>query len=383
MYTFSSLKNYLDTILVREKIPGFDCRVLHKGSEVFSYHAGFADKENNIPMKGDEFFYIYSASKPICCAAALHAFEEGKFLMGHPLWWYLPEFKDIKLKIPQPDGKIKYEPIKGEIKIHDLFNMTAGLNYDCSSPEIREAVRNNPSAPTREIVRAIAKMGVDFEPGTRWQYSLCHDVLACLVEVATGVKFADYVKKVIFEPLGMKNSTYHPTKEMIEKMCAQYRFNYSTNMPDRVEKKNDYIFGDEYDSGGAGVFTTVDDYVKFAYALTNYGVGANGARILSKATVNLMRTNTLPVGTKMYEDCSSWMSNHEYGYGFGVRTKIGVGRGGNLTSIGEFGWDGAAGFLVSVDPEKQITIVYAQQMLNPQHDCTHNKIKNFVNQIIE
>ena len=383
MYTFSSLKNYLDTILVREKVPGFDCRVLHNGSEIFSYHAGYADKENEIPMKGDEYYYIYSASKPICCAAALHAFEEGKFLMGHPLWWYLPEFKDIKLKVPQPDGTIKYEPIKGEIKIHDLFNMTAGFNYDCSSKEIREAVKNNPSAPTREIVKAIAKMGVDFEPGTRWQYSLCHDVLACLVEVSTGVKFADYVKKVIFEPLGMTSSTYHPTKEMIEKMCAQYRFNYSTNLPDRVEKTNDYIFGDEYDSGGAGVFTTVDDYVKFAYALTNYGVGANGARILSKATINLMRSNTLPIGSKMYEDCSSWMSNHEYGYGFGVRTKIGVGRGGNLTSIGEFGWDGAAGFLVSADPEKQITIVYAQQMLNPQHDCIHNKIKNFVNQIIE
>ena len=366
----------MDTILVREKVPGFDLRVLHKGNEVFSYHAGYNDKENKIPMKGNEYYYIYSASKPICCAAALHAFEEGKFLMGHPLWWYLPEFKDIKFRGTDT-------PIKGEILIHDLFTMTAGFNYDCESKEIKEAVKNNPKAPTREIARAIAKMGVDFEPGTRWQYSLCHDVLAALVEVATGVKFADYVKKVIFEPLGMTNSTYHPTKEMIDNMCQQYRFNYSTGEPDRIEKTNSYIFGPDYDSGGAGVTTTVDDYVKFAYAMTNYGVGLNGARILSKATVNLMRTNTLPVGSQKFEDCNSWMSNREYGYGFGVRTKIGVGRGGNLTSIGEFGWDGAAGFMVSIDPEKQITIVYAQQMLNPQHDCTHNKIKNFVNQIIE
>lgn len=376
MYTFSALKNYMDTILVREKVPGFDLRVLHKGNEVFSYHAGYNDKENKIPMKGNEYYYIYSASKPICCAAALHAFEEGKFLMGHPLWWYLPEFKDIKFRGTDT-------PIKGEILIHDLFTMTAGFNYDCESKEIKEAVKNNPKAPTREIAKAIAKMGVDFEPGTRWQYSLCHDVLAALVEVATGVKFADYVKKVIFEPLGMTNSTYHPTKEMIDNMCQQYRFNYSTGEPDRIEKTNSYIFGPDYDSGGAGVTTTVDDYVKFAYAMTNYGVGLNGARILSKATVNLMRTNTLPVGSQKFEDCNSWMSNREYGYGFGVRTKIGVGRGGNLTSIGEFGWDGAAGFMVSIDPEKQITIVYAQQMLNPQHDCTHNKIKNFVNQIIE
>ena len=376
MYTFSALKNYMDTILTREKVPGFDLRVLHKGNEVFSYHAGYNDKENQIPMKGTEHYYIYSASKPICCAAALHAFEEGKFLMGHPLWWYLPEFKDIKFRGTDT-------PIKGEIKIHDLFTMTAGFNYDCGSAEIKEAVKANPNAPTREIARAIAKMGVDFEPGTRWQYSLCHDVLACLVEVATGERFADYVKRVIFDPLGMTNSTYHPTKEMLDNMCQQYRFNDAKGMPDRIEKKNDYIFGPDYDSGGAGVVTTVDDYVKFAYAMTNYGVGLNGARILSKATVNLMRTNTLPVGSQKFEDCNSWMSNHEYGYGYGVRTKIGVGRGGNLTSIGEFGWDGAAGFMVSIDPEKQITIVYAQQMLNPLHDCTHNKIKNFVNTIIE
>ena len=376
MYSFSALKNYMDTILVREKVPGFDLRVLHKGNEVFSYHAGYSDKENQIPMKGNEHYYIYSASKPICCAAALHAFEEGKFLMGHPLWWYLPEFKNIKFRGTDT-------PIEGEIKIHDIFTMTAGLNYDCDAKEIKEAVKINPNAPTREIVRAMAKMGVDFEPGTRWQYSLCHDVLACLVEVATGEKFADYVKRVIFDPLGMTSSAYHPTKEMLDNMCQQYRFNCSTGQPDRIEKKNAYVFGTEYDSGGAGVVTTVDDYVKFAYAMTNYGVGLNGARILSKASVNLMRTNTLPVGSQKLEDFNSWMSNHEYGYGYGVRTKIGVGRGGNLTSIGEFGWDGAAGFLASLDPEKQITIVYAQQMLNPLHDCIHNKIKNFVNTIIE
>ena len=382
MYTFSALQKYLDTILVREKVPGFDCKVLHHGKEVFRYQGGFKDKENNIPMKGDELFMLYSASKPITCAAALRAMEEGKFLMTHPLWWYLPEFKNVKIKGKDENGNPTLTPIKGEIKIHDIFNMTAGLNYDCGSPEIRAAVEKNPKAPTREIVRAIASMNLDFEPNTRWQYSLCHDVLAALVEVATGERFSDYVKRVIFDPLGME-AYYHATPEILPRIATQYQFDYSINEPRLVEKKNGYIFGEEYDSGGAGVITSVDDYAKFAYAMTNYGVGANGARILSKASVNLMRSNTLPTNSQMYKDFSCWMSNAEYGYGYGVRTKIGVGRGGNLTSIGEFGWDGAAGFLCSIDPEKQITIVYAQQMLNPQHDCTHNKIKNFVNTIIE
>ena len=383
MYTFSSLQKYLDTIPVREKVPGLDIRVWHNGQEVFNYQTGYADKENGKEMKGTEHYFIYSASKPICCAAALHAFEEGKFLMTHPLWWYLYEFKDVKVREVNADGTVNLRAPSREIRIHDLFNMTAGFNYDCGMQEIRDAVAKNPKAPTAEIIKAIASRGLDFDPNTRWQYSLCHDVLARLVESATGVRFADYVKQVIFDPLGMNNTTYHATQKQLDNMCAQYRFNYSTGMPERVPLRNEYVFGEEYDSGGAGVVTTVDDYVKFATALANYGVGLNGARILSKATVNLMRTNTLPLNSQMYEDFSSWMSNAEYGYGFGVRTKIGVGRGGNLCSIGEFGWDGAAGFLCSVDPEKNIAIVYAQHMLNPQHDCTHNKIKNFVNQIIE
>ncbi len=382
MYTFSDLKNYLDTILVREKVPGFDCKVLHRGKEVFRYYAGYSDKENQIPMNGKELFILYSASKVITCAAALHAMEEGKFLMGHPVWWYLGEFANCKVKTRHLDGTETLEPIKNHIKICDLFSMTAGLNYDMSTPAMRELIEKNPKCPTRDMVRAIADRPLDFEAGTMWQYSLCHDVLAGLVEVATGERFADYVKRVIFDPLGMKDSYYHITPEMTDRICAQYRFNHEKGIPERVEKTNAYIFGEEYDSGGAGVIATMDDYAKFAYAMTNYGVGENGARILSKASVNLMRTNTLENPNALRE-FRSWMNNAEYGYGFGVRTKIGVGRGGNLCSIGEFGWDGAAGFMVSIDPEKQLTILYGQQVLNPQHEVIHPKIKNFVNQIIE
>lgn len=383
MYTFSSLEKYLDTILVKEKVPGFDCIVTHNGKEVFRHMGGYQDLENAIPMKGSEHYFIYSASKVITCAAALHAFEEGKIMLNQPLWWYLGEYADCKVRTKHADGTEALEPIKDHIRVCDLFSMTAGLNYNTSSESIKEAVAKNPKAPTREIVRAIANEPLDFEPGTKWQYSLCHDVLAGLVEVATGERFADYVKRVIFDPLGMTNTYYHPPKEVIDNIGAQYKYNYSKGIPERIEKRNEYIFGDEYDSGGAGVITTIEDYAKFATALANYGVGANGARILSKATVNLMRSNTLSPQV-LDEFTNGWTNNVGYGYGFGVRTKIDrVGRGGSLCSVGEFGWDGAAGFMVSIDPEKRIAIVYAQHMRDPHNDIIHPKIKNFVNQIIE
>lgn len=382
MYTFSKLEKYLDTILVREKVPGFDCLVIHDGKEVFRYTKGMKDKENNIPMNGKEHYYIYSASKVITCAAALHAMEEGLYLLNQPLWWYIGEFANCKVKTYDENGNMTLKPVESHIRICDLFSMTAGFNYDTNSQSIRDAVAKNPKAPTLEVVKAIANEPLDFEPGSKWQYSLCHDVLAGFVEAVTGVPFAEYVKKVILDPLGMNDTYYHPPKEVYDNICAQYRFDYQNGIPVRVEKKNAYIFGEEYDSGGAGIVTTVEDYAKFAAALANFGVGTNGNRILSKASVNLLRSNTLSPSA-LEEFTSGWENNIGYGYGFGVRTKMGVGRGGDLCSVGEFGWDGAAGFLISVNPDKKLAVVYGQQMLDPHNHIIHPKIKNIVNQIIE
>ncbi len=382
MYTFSSLEKYLDTVLVREKVPGFDCMVIHKGKEVFRYTAGYSDKENQIPMTGKEHFYIYSASKPITCVAALHAMEEGKYLLNQPLWWYIGEYANCKVKTYHDDGTITLEPVKSHIRICDLFSMTAGLNYDTNSKSIKEQVAKDPRGKTLDIVRAIANEPLDFEPGSKWQYSLCHDVLAGFVEAVTGEKFADYVKRVILDPLGMNDTYYHPPKEVYDNICTQYKFNHQKGEPELMEKRNEYIFGEEYDSGGAGIITTLEDYAKFATALANFGVGANGARILSKASVNLLRSNTLN-STALAEFTDGWENNIGYGYGYGVRTKMNNGRGGDLCSPGEFGWDGAAGFLISVNPDKEMAVIYAQHMRDPHNHIIHPKIKNIVNQIIE
>ena len=374
MYSFNDVTKYLDSVLVKEKVPGFDCKIYHKGKEVFRHFNGYSDKENQIKMTGKEYYYIYSASKPITCAAALRAYEEGAFLLHEPLWWYLPEYANCKVKRVQPNGETELVPLTKHIRIQDLFSMSAGLNYDTQNQNIKDVIKaTNGKAPTREVAKAIAKIPLEFQPGDDFNYSLCHDVLAALVEVSTKTRFSDFVKTRIFDPLGMNKTTYRITDEILENMMQQYRFNYEINEPELVGKRNDYIFGNEYDSGGAGIITTVDDYSKFAYALAHGGVGLNGVRILSKSTINLMRTNVLD--GKRLETFQSWNSNVGYGYGFGVRTKISEGKGGSLCSVGEFGWDGAAGSLISIDPDRELAIVYFQQMLNPQHEIIHPKLK--------
>lgn len=378
MYTFSDLEKYLDTVPAKEKTPGGSIRVFHHGNEVFRYSFGYADRENKIKMTGDEYYFMYSATKPITCATALHAWEEGAFILSEPVWWYLPEFKNTQVKVYKQDGSFDLVPQKREMVIQDLFTMSAGLNYDTSSAEIKKIVEEtNGVAPTREVIKGIAKMPLEYQPRERWGYNFGHDVLAGVVEVATGVRFSEYMKKVIFEPLGMTKSTFRITDEIKEQMAQQYIFNYSTGEAEVKGKRNDYIFGSEYDSGGAGVITTIDDYAKFVQAMSCSGKAPNGKRILAPSTVKLMSTNMLD--EKRMADFSTWRNNAEYGYGLGVRTKIYEGWGGNNCSIGEFGWDGAAGTLCSIDPEREIGIVYTQHMLNPHHEQIHPRIKMMVN----
>ena len=377
-YNFSDLDKYLDSILVKEEVPGYDCKVFFEGKEVYRRMGGYADKENKKPITENTKYFIYSASKPITCAAALHAYEEGYFNLTYPVWWYLPEFKDCMVKKYDENWNLELVKLERQMCIQDLFTMSAGLNYELGTEHIKKVIEETEGkAPTREVMKAIAKNPLEYQPRDRWGYSLCHDVLAGLVEVATGVRFADYVQKNIFDKLGMKDSCYHINDEIKPRMAQLYVHNSEDGHTYVRDLKNDYVVGTEYDSGGAGVITTLEDYSKFAYALVNGGVGQNGERILSRLTVDLMRTNALD--EKRLRDFKTWDTNAEYGYGLGVRTKIDNGWGGNLTQIGEFGWDGAAGAMVSISPERKIAIVYFQHMLNSLGNIIHPKIKNIVN----
>ena len=199
-------------------IPGVDCAVYVNHEPVFRHMAGYSDKEAKIPMKGNETYFIYSCSKPITCAAALTLLEDGKMLLTDPVSEYIPEFSEMFL----PNG----EKAKHPITIKHLFTMTAGLDYDLFAPEIQAVTEaKGENASTLDIVRAIAKRPISFEPGSRWQYSLCHDVLAGVAEVISGKQFSDFVQKKIFDPVGMTRSSYHPCAKNEKDIAALYHFN--------------------------------------------------------------------------------------------------------------------------------------------------------------
>ncbi len=363
--------------LVSWRIPGNDCIVYKDGNEVYRYMTGYADVEKCRKMCGDELYYFWSASKPITTSLALRLHESGLFTMNDPLCEYIPEFRDMNVRAVV-DGKEELIPAKNPILIKHLFNMTAGFDYNFNTPAINELRRTTDNkCGTVDVAKAIAKSSLLFEPGTKWNYSLCHDVLGAFIEVVSGKRLRDYAKEVLFEPLGMTDSCYNlPSQEKMHRMAVQY--NYRDDLGKYIPTQNTcgHILGSEYDSGGAGVVTSCSDYMKFASCIAEGGTAKNGYRYISRNTINLWRTNTLT--SEQLQKDFSWEQLKGYGYGYGVRTMISPADAGALSPVGEFGWGGAAGVWVIFDPDNRLALVYTQHMLNDQEAYISPRIRNIL-----
>ncbi len=337
---FAAFTKHLDQFL-EAGIPGYDCVVYHKGNCVYRHWAGYTDLHQRNPVTGNELYNIYSCSKPITCTAALQLVERGSVKLSDPICLFLPEFANMQVKTA--DGTVSAQ---NRITVRDLLCMTAGFTYDCSSPNLSACIRSQrKGCATREVMKYLARDPLAFEPGERWEYSLCHDVLGAVVEVASGMRLSDYIQKHIFDILGMKESTYRIDDDVLDRLCPQYEYNAETGKTELREKPCIYRFGPEYESGGAGCASTVNDYIKFLEALRK------GDVILSREMTVHMATNQLSDAQRK----SFWMEN--YGYGLGVRCPLGS------NEITDFGWSGAAGAYLMIDMENEMTLFYAQQVL--------------------
>ena len=383
---FDKLKSFMND-LTEWRIPGNSVVVYKDNQKVFSYSSGYSNIEKEIEMNGSEYINIYSCSKPITVTAAMQLYEKGKFLLSDPLYEYIPEYKEMYVKTETGELVKADKPIT----IWNLFTMTAGFSYNHDVKAFEKAKEmTDGKMDTLTSIKCYAEEPLCFNPGEKWQYSMCHDVLGGFVEAVSGKKFRDYVQENIFEPLEMTNSFYH-NDGIKDKMAEQYMFNVG-NEKDIVKlqssKNRDggyvenvgknvriHVMGVEYDSGGAGITTTVEDYGKFAAALANGGTGINGEQIISRATIDLIRTNQL---SEIQLKDFSWPQLNGYGYGLGVRTMLDRVKGGSNGSVGEFGWGGAAGATLLVDPDIRLGVFYAHHMLNPQEEYYQPRLRNVV-----
>ena len=249
--------------------------------------------------------------------------------------------------------------------------MTAGFHYNERCQPLLDLRRETDGrCPTREFARYLAREPLCFDPGTRWRYSMCHDVLGAFITHIAGERLGEFARKNIFEPLGMNDTAYCVTLEEREKICTQYIFDHREKKLVRRDKDTIYNFGPEFDSGGAGCVSTVEDFMRLAEGLRTY-------KILSPETTALMATDRL--GDRRPDFL---LNDHGYGYGLGVRCKRGDGDP-YAEGVYDFGWSGAAGAHFSVDTKNGISVMYAQHVLNyPNHEAKKGLVRAITEDIL-
>ena len=368
---FSRLTAYIDT-LPTVGVPGCDLAVYRDHEQIYRHAAGHRDAEGTQPMRGDETYCLYSCTKVFTTCAAMQLIERGLMSLDDPVADYLPAYAHLTVK--DGDG---VRPAKRVMTVRHLMSMQSGLDYVLDSPALRRAIAElGPDATTRQLVEAKAGDPLLFEPGTDFMYSLSHDALAAVIEVVSGLRFGEYLKQNIFDPLGLHTVGFRLSEADQARLCAQYLFDPEQNRPVLQHGDiNNYRLTPNYESGGAGLYSDVKDYITFADALASGG-SRDGVRLLSPEMMQLWSANQLgPVARRSFD---AW-NRRGYSYALGVRTRVDTsiaGRG----QIGEFGWDGAAGAWAMIDPVNHLSAYFAMHVrgYGYSYDVIHPTIRDLI-----
>tara|TARA_B100001964_G_scaffold86982_1_gene97904 strand:- start:133 stop:1347 length:1215 start_codon:yes stop_codon:yes gene_type:complete len=379
--------------------------IARNGKVVYTETYGLADREENQPMTEDAIFRIYSMSKPITGVALMILYEEGKFFLNDPVARYIPELANLEVAISTADGNTKVasdgtnsrtigagdaskagktRKPKRQPTIRDLMRHTAGFTYGFfGNTEVDKMYREKEVMGQKDLKAFVTELGqvpLQYEPGTRWHYSVSVDVQGRVVEAVSGMSFGEFLKKRLFTPLGMKDTGFIVPKDKLDRFAQIYspegtsegsdlflRRNTSTKLvrsPERIDEG--YMEGATFEGGGGGMVSTARDYLRFSQMMLNGGE-LDGVRILSPKTVELMTTNHLG-------DLPMGFGRTGVGFGLGFAVTLNQGDIGELGSTGEYNWGGAAGTKFWIDPQENLIGLFMVQSI-PHRTRLGNEFK--------
>ncbi len=361
---FSALSGILDEIETRWHVPycAIAVRARHGLLLKDARQAG-----NISPVRENSLFWIYSLTKLFTSSLALQLWEEGAFQLDDPVSAYLPEYGDLIVKTHS--GVVHAGT---PLRIRHLITMTGGISYNEKSSSIL-ALRG--SGTTRDVARAIAGMPLEFEPGEHFLYGFGLDVLAAVLEVITGECFGVLLRERILDPLGIRDTGFFPDGEAVKRIAPQFLYDFRLKAFHPAGQACIARLTDRHESGGGGLYSSLESISLLCDALACGGEGISGACILREKTVALMRTNALN-DVQMRDFSAIGTVPKGYGYGFGVRTL--TDKTASPGPVGEFGWSGAAGSWALMDPRHGVSLVYLQHALNflPAFDMIHNALRD-------
>ena len=354
------------------KIAGALALVFRRGEIAWRSVLGSMDLERGKPMRDDAIFRIYSMTKPIVSVALMTLYEEGHFRLADPVHRFLPAFRDLRVFAGGNHPRFLTRPAERPMTVGDLLTHTSGLTYGfLERTNVDAAYRKlgvgdrKPGATLAEMVEVLATLPLEFSPGRAWNYSVATDVVGHLVECISGRPLDRFLAERIFEPLGMVDTGFAVPAALLPRFAACYARTASRRLvleddPERSLWAREVTFF----SGGGGLVSTAADYLRFARMLLGGGA-LDGARILSRKTLELMTRNHLPGGADLATLARGGFAETPYeGVGFGLGFSVlldpvlqGAG------SPGEFAWGGAASTVFFVDPREELIVIFLTQLL--------------------
>jgi CubicO group peptidase (beta-lactamase class C family) len=353
----------LDDFFAREiaakRVPGAVVAIARDGKLVRYKAYGQLDPTKGTPMSLDAVFALASMTKPMAAVAALTLMEQGRLPLQARLADYYPAFADMKVGIPQADGSLKMDAQASPITIHDLYRHTSGLMYGGRPDSASQLARLYPdgTAPAVEgdtfaFIDRITKLPLVHQPGTKFEYGFSIDVLGAVIEKVTSQRLGDYLALNVWQPLGMKDATFHPSEAQHDRLARPFPNDPLTGKPQSIKLLDTTT---KFDCGGACAFATVGDYLRFGQMLLDGGE-LDGKRILGPKTVHHMTSNHL--GPDIKNNVAN-VEPHRSGFSFGLGVAVRTSEG--LSAVpgnpGEFTWNGAYGTQFFCDPKERLVVV--------------------------
>lgn len=370
-----------------QKIPGAITLVARGGQACYLDVQGLRDVERGTPMTQDTIVRIFSMTKPITSLAIMTLHERGLFSLDDPVHRYIPAWRNLGVWTGGSYPLFATEPCKRPMTIRDLLMHTSGLTYDfLRATNIDYAYRKDqialprPDYTLQAMVDQLAKLPLEFSPGERWNYSVATDVLGYLVEVISGQRFSDYLQSVIFEPLGMRDTSFVMTPDKTERFASCYERNLQKQMVLKDDGQDSEWVGRTFESGGGGLVSTVADYYRFCQMLLGGGT-LDGQRIIGTRTLDFMTRNHIPGGADMSAFATGGFSESAYngvGFGLGFATKVDAVANGHPGSVGSFFWGGLASTLFWVDPQEELVVIFMTQLMPSSTFNFRGQLENII-----
>ncbi len=350
----------MESFVRDNRLPGIMTLLQRRGQIVHLGKFGLMDIEAGKPMQEDALFRIYSMTKPIVSVAAMLLFEEGRLSLTDPVATFIPAFARTKVCVGSGVLGLQLADQHPPMTIHHLLTHTAGLSYGWAHDSPVEELYRQAGLTARsrdsalpELIERLASIPLLFQPGTAWRYSLATDVLGYVIQMAADMPLADFLQERIFEPLGMVDTGFQVPPAKVSRL-AQIYASQELYGPTPIPPREVYGIGDvttptACPSGGGGLVSTLPDYLRFCECLLHRGV-YDGGQLLSPKTLDWMTANHIPpalMPLKMGLDVL------DHGFGLGFRVAIDLGQARQLTSVGEYGWGGAANTYFWIDPAEE------------------------------